>query len=884
MKRTAAAIFIVCAALVHINAVELYVSPDGDDANPGTKDQPFLTLEKARDYLRSIGPAGNTVILRGGDYFRENTLSLDDRDGGAEQQPVVWKGMPGEDVRVFGGVPVTGWEIWKGNIYRARLELPDHVVLDTMVWTLSENGFYSPPARHPNLFTGEKHGFWKTISDQPGVLHYSETDFPADWSDDYHCRGTAGVIGWFSHTWPVREVDFTSRIIMTDPACTDGAQGVWRWEGSREFIDLPGEWAIAEDGYVYYYPKKTPIDDQLIVAGTILRIIEIVGTDQNSPAAHITIDGITFSTSDCTWRGLSNKQNPAALNNHGFTANYDEDYSRHAMIVAENAEHITIQNCRFLAVGLNGIQLNYRCQYATVRNNWIEDVNYNAISAQSYPPDVYPLYINKGHTIENNFIWKTGHLFSNGVGIYLANSGECTIQHNEVRNAPRYGITMKGYFETDYVYTQYNKVQYNDVSHVIHSTWDCGAIESWNIRNGNSFYHNLVHDVYHPAINARAYNYQQDPVAITDPPGWGWGPGLSNRWGIYIDGERGDNYDSTHCDLNIIYNMIDGVRQRRDNGQVVWAVCRSAARKRAEAIGFDWSNVGLRNNFPWYGQTPATDGLEEEFEFPEEIIHDQDYREEYFRRYNTGTGLLGTYYSDDNFSTRVREQVDSVLIFEWIDGSPTGTGTWSVRWEGYVVPVATEMHRFCAVADPDLSCVVTVDGEVALDDDSHREKGDMIRLGMLTDTLEAQKYVPITVEAKSTEPNSYFKLEWYSMTAIPSMPVLPWQLYPAGHDTSKPPEFRSGGASAVRNTIPEASCKGPSLEFAKTGTCLTVGSARERISSVKLLRVDGKLFASWDGNPVQRKILDISAFSSGMYIMKVKTAGHDIITRILLPQ
>jgi hypothetical protein len=51
-------------------ALDLYVSPAGKDANPGSKTAPFQTLEKARDTIRALkrqGPllaGGVTVWLR----------------------------------------------------------------------------------------------------------------------------------------------------------------------------------------------------------------------------------------------------------------------------------------------------------------------------------------------------------------------------------------------------------------------------------------------------------------------------------------------------------------------------------------------------------------------------------------------------------------------------------------------------------------------------------------------------------------------------------------------------------------------------------------------------------------------------------------------------
>ena len=55
---------------------DLFVSPAGSDANPGSKTKPFATLERARDTVRELIRAGKvpqpglTVWLRGGDFLR----------------------------------------------------------------------------------------------------------------------------------------------------------------------------------------------------------------------------------------------------------------------------------------------------------------------------------------------------------------------------------------------------------------------------------------------------------------------------------------------------------------------------------------------------------------------------------------------------------------------------------------------------------------------------------------------------------------------------------------------------------------------------------------------------------------------------------------------
>ena len=75
--------------LAALNAAEFHVASSGNDANPGTKDQPFLTLERAREATRQLKETGPlkepvTVVVRGGTYRLQASLILGTPDSGTE--------------------------------------------------------------------------------------------------------------------------------------------------------------------------------------------------------------------------------------------------------------------------------------------------------------------------------------------------------------------------------------------------------------------------------------------------------------------------------------------------------------------------------------------------------------------------------------------------------------------------------------------------------------------------------------------------------------------------------------------------------------------------------------------------------------------------------
>ena len=74
--RGCAAGLIVAASLAWGQGAVYYVAPDGQDTNPGTREQPFASLERARDVIREQRPVGATVYLRGGRHAVRKTFAL----------------------------------------------------------------------------------------------------------------------------------------------------------------------------------------------------------------------------------------------------------------------------------------------------------------------------------------------------------------------------------------------------------------------------------------------------------------------------------------------------------------------------------------------------------------------------------------------------------------------------------------------------------------------------------------------------------------------------------------------------------------------------------------------------------------------------------------
>ncbi len=100
-------------------AADLYVSPAGNDAWSGRlsqasadgKDGPLASLDAARVAVRKLRTAQaplrpTTVLLHGGVYFLDKTVTFTPEDSGSADAPIVYAAFPGETPLLSGGRPV----------------------------------------------------------------------------------------------------------------------------------------------------------------------------------------------------------------------------------------------------------------------------------------------------------------------------------------------------------------------------------------------------------------------------------------------------------------------------------------------------------------------------------------------------------------------------------------------------------------------------------------------------------------------------------------------------------------------------------------------------------------------------------------------------------
>jgi len=98
-----------------------YVSPDGDDAGPGTLAAPWRTIAHARDALRPVIAAGLEqyliVVLAPGTYELNDPLVFTPDDGGTAERSVRYEAALGAEVSISGGRRISDWQPAEGGLW-----------------------------------------------------------------------------------------------------------------------------------------------------------------------------------------------------------------------------------------------------------------------------------------------------------------------------------------------------------------------------------------------------------------------------------------------------------------------------------------------------------------------------------------------------------------------------------------------------------------------------------------------------------------------------------------------------------------------------------------------------------------------------------------------
>jgi len=517
-KRLPAIIYSAALALTMFQpsyAVELFVSPSGDDANGGTRDNPFLTLEHARDAARAANPAGANILwLRGGEYILLQTLDLTSADSG-----LTIRSVQGETVRLSGGRvlsaknfrPVTDAatlarlaqpalgkcvELDLAALgIRHREAYPDVFSDNGGLIELYFNGARMPLSRFPktgymtmqrvlNNAGGVKSANWESANwervDPAGV---GGTFVFRDEFSEPHARWARvldhGVwlkgywrIPWENEVIRVKSIDLAKKTVTFAKPIPGGIGSKYHRPGGSgdekywlmnllEEVDKPGEWAVDfPSGKLYFYPPK-PLDGaRIVICDNDQPVIRV------SAATNVVLRQLTVENN--LGHGIAIEGGA----NNLIAGCVVRNVSRNA-VVLDGGLHHEVLSCDLYNLGAGGVWLAGGDEQSTPRLSAGHRVVNNHIHDFAQIERVYAAAVNSGYTGGGG----GGH--HSAVGMYVA--------HNLIHDTPHVGI-LHGSWDSIY--------EYNEILDFCKVSNDMGAWYCYDqfTRNGNeTFRYNYIH-------------------------------------------------------------------------------------------------------------------------------------------------------------------------------------------------------------------------------------------------------------------------------------------------------------------------------------------------------------------------------------------------------
>lgn len=496
------------------HSADFYVSPLGQDANSGSSEAPFATIERAlqavRAYIQHSPDEMCKIWLDDGIYRIDEPLQIRSEDF-TDIPGLTISALPGAYPSISGGRALKNWERTTAGLWKA--DLPQEVLEKGMPRELFVGDRRAIRARYPN--TGYLR-VAKAGEDRRTYFYFEENDFPMPVSPEQ----TELILlhDWSISRIAIKAIDRTAQKLMTVDSI--GARqpaffNIDNWEpqpryfleNDRQFVDADYEWYFDTSEKAVFIQLPVGQDPAIldIVIPVSPGLVKLSG-NIDRPLKNIQFQGLTFE--HAFW-------NIPAQGYAGIQACHYDDRPGPpqwdvvpAAIQGSWVDQITFEDCTFRHLGGSGIWLGTGSKNNRISNCELYDISGNGImigEGQDRKVNGEPWWkvasdqVAIDNTIKDNKISNCGIQFFGGVGIWCGLTARTSILRNEVHDLPYTGISIGWMWNPVPTPCRENMVEGNHIHHIMQKLSDGGGIYMLGLQPGSKILHNRIHDV---SINA----------------------------------------------------------------------------------------------------------------------------------------------------------------------------------------------------------------------------------------------------------------------------------------------------------------------------------------------------------------------------------------------